>query len=71
MIPIRKEASSEKGLSLFFSEREGARSKKSRGRENNTRATVWASFGLVSRVVTWLQTNDSRFLPTTILTLRL
>ena len=52
--------------------REGAQSKKSREGEgeNNTRVNVWASFGLVSRVVTWLQANDSRFLSTTILTLK-
>ena len=56
----------------FFSEREGAQSKKSRGGEgkNNTLASIWASFGPVSRVVLWLQANDSRFLSTTILTLR-
>ena len=41
-----------------------------RGKENNTRASVWASFGPVSRIVTFLQANDSRFLSTTILTLR-
>ena len=60
------------GFPLLFSERDGARSKKNRGGKgkNNTRATVWASFGPVSRVVTWLQANDCRFLSTTILTLR-
>ena len=53
----------------FFLAWAGAESTKSRGgeRENNTRAIVWAAFGLVSRVVTWLQANDSRFLSTTIL----
>ena len=38
--------------------------------KNNTRASVWASLGPVSRVVTWLRANDSRFLSTTTLTLR-
>ena len=59
------------GFPLLFSEREGVQSKKSRGgeEENNTRANVWASFGPVSMVVTWLQANDSRFLSSTILTL--
>ena len=43
----------------FFLEREGAESKKCRGGEgeNITRGIVWASFGPVSRVVTWLQAN--------------
>ena len=48
-----KDASSK---NRFFLEWEGAETAKSRGGEgeNNTRASVWASFGPVSRVVTWL-----------------
>ena len=34
-----------------------------------TRASIWASFGSFSRVITWLQANDSHFFSTTILTL--
>ena len=38
---------------------EGAESKKSRGggEDNNRHEIVWADFGPVSRVVTWLQAN--------------
>ena len=51
-----KDASSK---NRFFLEQEGAGSTKSRGGkgENNTRVIVWASFGPVSMVVTWLQAN--------------
>ena len=51
---VLKDACSKNRFSLA---RAGAESKKSRGGEgeNKTRGIVWAAFGPVSRVVTWLQ----------------
>ena len=37
------------------------------GGDNNTRGIVWAEFGPVSRVVTWLQPKGWRFRSTNVL----
>ena len=55
----------EKPVYLFFSlSRKGLKVRKNRGGDgkNYIPAIVRASFGPVSRVVTWLQANDNRFL---------
>ena len=59
LIESERSSVEEKQAPMFFLELEGAESKKSRGEEgeNNTSGIVWASFGPVSRVVTWLQAN--------------
>ena len=59
---FRQEESSEKLFFLLSSERKAD--------EDSTRAFVWTSFGLVSRVNIELQANDSRFLSIHLFTLR-